>query len=80
MKVSSTTKRVGGGGGDRKDEVFFSLEDQGTANQRVLHSTQAVVVVAVVVKSYPTNIASVKLAMGCSKVFFFTIPTPALAY
>ncbi len=29
---------------------------------------------------YPTNIASVNLVMGCSKVFFLTILTPALAY
>ena len=29
---------------------------------------------------YPTNIASVNLVMGCFKVFFPTILTPALAY
>ncbi len=28
----------------------------------------------------PTNIARVNLVMGCSKVFFFTTPTAALAY
>ncbi len=31
-------------------------------------------------EKYLTNIASVNLVMGCSKVFFFTILTPALAY
>ena len=29
---------------------------------------------------YPTNTASVSLVMGCSKVFFVTILTSALAY
>ncbi len=28
----------------------------------------------------PTNITSVNLVLGCSKVFFFTILTPALAF
>ena len=35
---------------------------------------------ALLVYVRPTNISSLNLVMGCSKVFFYTIPTPALAY